>query len=591
MTKRNRRNFLKSASAVSAGALIGAPPLFANENTADSANASESAITRETFVEADKLTGVPHTDSERDMMIESIEHRLEWTRQIRELGIKNDYAAPATVFNPRLPETKLPPLLWNREVKATPPLPVKEEDIAFAPIGLLSEWVRTGKLKSRTLTEIYLKRLKQYSPRLECMVTITSELARQQADRADKEIADGLYRGALHGIPFGAKDLFDSKGIRTTWGAMPYKDRIARQDAAVIEKLKQAGAVLLGKTTLGALAYGDLWFDGLTRNPWNTEEGSSGSSAGSASAVAAGLMPFALGTETLGSIESPASRNGVVGLRPTFGRVSRHGAMVLCWSLDKVGALCRSVEDSIIVLDAINGYDSRDASSIDAPIAFDNTASITGAKIAYDPEWFGPDTSAPLKLIPELAKELGFELVKIKLPDLPYRAMISILEAEAAAAFDDLILDNRDDLLRAQTPRAWPNSMRQARYIPAVDLIQAQRFRRQTMQIMQETFAGIDAVMGPGISGPGQGTVMSVITNFTGHPSLTIRAGFIRSAPRRGGFVDPKFFGAPSSGEEKKVPVSLTLWGPLFEEGKLCQVGMAIEEKLAVQQLRPPGTI
>ncbi len=589
MSQDTRREFLKTACAASAGTLLGTQALFAEEKVIIPVKATISAITRETLAEADKLTGVPYTDSERDMMVKSIENRLLWTQQIRDLELTNDYAAPATVFDPRLPETKLPEPLWNRTVKAAEPLPSNEEDIAFASIGSLSEWIRTGKLKSRTLTEIYLKRLKEHSGRLECMVTITSELARQQADQADKEIAGGKYRGVLHGIPYGAKDLFDSNDTRTTWGAMPFKDRIARQDAAVIEKLAGAGAVLLGKTTLGALAYGDLWFDGLTRNPWNTEEGSGGSSAGSSAAVAAGLMPFALGTETLGSIEFPSSRNGVVGLRPTFGRVSRHGAMVLCWSLDKVGALCRCAEDSILVLNAIDGYDSRDAGSIAAPVSFDNTASTRGQRIAYDPEWFEQSSFTPLKAIPRIAKELGFELVKIRLPDLPYRAMISILQAEAAAAFDDLILENRDDLLRAQTPRAWPNSMRQARYIPAVDLIQAQRFRRQVMQLMHKTFAGIDAVMGPGVSGPGQGTIMSVITNFTGHPSLTIRTGFIQSAARRGGFVDPKFFGAPASNDKKEVPVSLTLWGPLFEEGKLCQIGTAFEKQLAVQHLRPPA--
>ena len=587
MAQQGRRNFLKSAGAVTAGVLVTGNSLSTETTSPAPETSPATGITRQTIAEAEKLTSVPYTDSERGMMIDTIGLQIQRAQQVRNLNMKNDYYAPATVFDPRLPGTTLPPPLWKRGAfEKIPPVPGNEEDIAFAPVTLLSEWIRTEKLSSRRLTGIYLQRIRKYAPGLECMVTVTEKLALKQAEQADREIGSGSYRGPLHGIPYGAKDLFDTRDIRTTWGAMPFKDRIARQDAAVIEKLNRAGAVLLGKTTLGALAFNDLWFGGLTRNPWNTEEGSGGSSAGSGSAVAAGLMPFALGTETLGSIEVPASRNGVVGLRPTFGRVSRYGAMVLCWSLDKVGALCRSVEDGMLVLNAINGYDARDSGSIEAPVAFDGTAPVRGMRLAYDPAWFSANIPEPVKKIPGIAENLGFEPVEIRLPDLPYPGMMSILQAESAAAFDDLVLENRDDSLRGQKPWAWPNSMRQARFISAVDMIQANRLRRRVMEMIDEIFAGADAIMGPDMSVMGQGNFMPVISNLTGHPSLTLRAGFIRSPARRGPFDDPEYHDAPS-GKERKVPVAFTLWGPLFEEGKLCRIGMEFEKALNINQSRP----
>lgn len=576
---------MKAAGGVSAAVLLPHRSSVAEIEGLTKEKHENEAITIRTFTEAEKLTGVPYTDNEREMMIGTIEEQILRTRLVRELNISNDYHAPATSFDPRLPDTQFPVANWRRETGSkSGRMPVNEEDIAFAPITSLSEWIRTKKLSSRDLTNIYLKRIKQFSPRLECMITVTEELASGQARQADREIAAGQYRGPLHGIPYAAKDLFDTKDIRTTWGAASHKGRIAKQDAAVIEKLNQAGAVLLGKTSLGALAFNDLWFGGLTRNPWNTEEGSGGSSAGSGSAVAAGMMPFALGSETLGSIEVPATINGVVGLRPTFGRVSRYGTMTLCWSLDKVGILSRSVEDSMLVLNTINGYDSRDNSSIDMPLAFDNTASIKGMRIAYDPKWFESATPPAVRRIPELINTLGLESVPFKLPDLPYTSLLSIMEAESAAAFDELVLKNEDDILRGQKPWARPNTLRQARFISAVDLIQTNRFRRQVMELMRELYINVDAVIGPDLTTRIQ--IMSIITNFTGHPALTIRAGFIESIARRGPFDDPQFYDVPS-GKKRKVPVSVTLWGPLFEEGKLCRIGMEIEKALGVQHERP----
>ncbi len=594
--QKRRRDFLKAAAAASASLpvldlLASCPAALAEVPGSQPGEAGNKDITLRTFAEAEKLTGVPNTEAERAQLLRTIDGQIGRARQLRELGMDNGGPAPALVFDPRLPGSKMPKAAWRREARVElPAVPAAEADIAFAPITVLSEWLRHGQLTSRQLTDIYLRRIERYNRELECMVTVTADLAIQQAEQADAEIAAGRWRGPLHGIPYGAKDLLDTRNIPTTWGAMAYKDRIAQQDAAVIERLNEAGAVLLGKTTLGTLAsFSALWFGGLTRNPWNTEEGAGGSSAGSASAVAAGLMPFALGTETLGSIEFPASRNGVVGLRPTFGRVSRHGSMVLCWSLDKVGPLCRSAEDAMLVLRAINGYDARDVGSIEAPLAFDNAQPVKGMRVGYVPAWFEREgTPAAIVKTLNTARDLGLELVEIELPDMPYRGLVSILDVEAAAAFEALTLSGRDDTLRAQTLQAWPNRFRQARFVSAVDIIQADRLRRSVMGVLHDLFADLDAIIGPGLLGPGRATIMSLITNFTGHPSLTLRAGFNETAARRQGFADEKFYGGPASGIKRKVPVSVALWGPLFEEGRICRIGMALERALDVQALRPP---
>lgn len=595
--KNERRDFLKAAglatAALSTPGLIGASLAMAQgQDGAQGAPPSRSVmapapapedVTPATLAEAEKLTGVAYSDAERDLIIEAIGGQIDQAKAIRALKIPNDGPAPALTFDPRLPDTRMPKARWKRR-ESTAKLPDREEDIAFAPVTALARWIESGRLSSRKLTEIYLNRIEKYAPKLECMVTVTSELALRQADAADREIAAGRYRGSLHGMPYGAKDLFDTDGIAITWGATPYKDRVATRDAAVIERLNEAGAVLLGKTTLGALAYGELWFGGLTRNPWDTEEGSSGSSAGSGSGVAAGLMAFALGTETLGSIASPTTRNGIVGLRPTFGRVSRYGAMALCWSMDKIGAMCRSVEDTAIVLRAINGYDPRDASSIGAALDFDGTATVAGLRVGYAPQWFEDETTpGDTRKALGAAGRAGLELVEIELPDWPYQSLLAILFVEAAASMEELTLSGRDDLLRGQTRDAWPNVFRRARFIPGIDLVQADRFRRQVMAMVQDKFRGLDAIMGPGLSTP-----MLLITNYTGNPALTLRAGFTEAEARRPEFIEQQMYGAPASGRKYKVPVSLTLWGPLFEDGKICRIGMALEKELSVQHLRPP---
>ena len=593
----DKRGFLKGAAvtgaAFTASSLFG-PIARGQESQAPTGRTSPltaapapQGITRETFVEAEKILGVAFSDAERDLLVETIGAQIEEARALHQLALENDAPAPALTFDPRVPGTRMPEPLWRPSNASPPALPSGDTDIAFAPLTRLAGWIKSGQLTSRRLTEIYLGRIERLAPKLECMVTVTADLALHQADRADREIAAGKYRGPLHGIPYGAKDLCDTKDIATTWGAMPYKDRVGSRNARVIDLLEAQGAVLLGKTTMGALAYGDLWFGGLTRNPWNPEEGSSGSSAGSGSSVAAGLMAFALGTETLGSIASPSTRNGVVGLRPTFGRVSRSGAMALCWSMDKIGPMCRSVEDAIIVLGALNGADPEDPGTVDAPLAFDAGADVRGKRVGFSPDWFaGEDVPAAAKEALEAARRLGLELVEIDLPDLPYGSMILILLVESAAAMEELTLSGRDDLLRGQTGDAWPNTFRRARLISAVDFVQLQRFRRQVMNVMHEKFDGLDAIIGPSLATP-----MLSITNYTGHPALTIRAGFIESEARRADYILPEHYGPPPSGKKYKVPVSLTLWGPLYQDGAICRIGMALERELDVQHMRPPMAV
>ena len=547
---------------------------------------SKPPVDSDTLRNVEPLIDLKFTDQQREMMLLDLETQLGRCAALREQALVNDLA-PAEVFDPRLPGFEMPVAAASTFSHVDPPpLPSDEADIAFAPLTTLAAWLRSRVLSSVDLTNIYLARLERYGPKLQCVVTLTADLAREQAQRADEEIAAGRYFGPLHGIPWGAKDLFDTAGIATTWGAMPYKDRVADFDAAVVRRLEAAGAVLVAKTTLGALASGDVWFGGRTCNPWNTEEGSGGSSAGSAAAVAAGLCGFAIGTETLGSIVSPSMRCGTTGLRPTFGRVSRAGAMALCWSLDKAGPICRSVEDTALVLDAVNGYDIRDAGSIDAPFTFNAEQSVAGLRIGYDPAWFDDERADPLDMRAiDALREVGVQCVEVKLPDLPYDSLWLILAVEAASAFDELTVSGRDALLKRQDPFAWPNLFRKARFIPAVDFVNAQRFRRKVMQQMSSVYNSVDAIVGPSFSGP-----MQLITNLTGHPALTVRTGIVERGSRSGiaqigllGNMRPD-----DDGVKHAVPHGITLWGRLFDEGRLLNLGMAIERAFDVWHLRPP---
>jgi len=590
----NRRRILYAALVGGSGAALSAcaPGGDAAESILPDADlwaGFDERITERTLAEAEKLFGLQFSETERQQILGGpvadaadgfFAEQISSLQKRRSQDIPNSLA-PAMRFEPRLPGVSYPQqpnsvALFAEEIS---PIPGDAESIAFASIKQQARWMTTGQISSRELTDIYLDRIERYGDLLQCFVTVTPELARAQADQADRERATGQVRGPLHGIPYGVKDLLDTKDILTTWGATPYKDRVATADGEVVRLLREAGAVLLGKTTLGALAWGDVWFGGETRNPWNPKEGASGSSAGSGSATAAGLCSFGIGTETLGSIVSPADRNGLAGLRPSFGRVSRTGAMALCWSLDKIGPMCRYVEDTALVLGAINGYDVNDASSIDMGFTYAGREAINGLTIGYDPAWFeGEEVRTTDRIALAAIANVGATLQEITLPDLPVDEIMAPLGAESAAAFEELTLSGRDDELRRQIDNAWPNSFRQARYFSAVDYVQADRLRRSVMQRTQDFFSQVDVIIGPSF-----GTPMLSLTNFTGQPCLAMRAGFEELTPR-------SLFNHPENDTDEtlhRVPRSVSLWSNLFQEGKLLQVGRALEAELAIADERP----
>lgn len=519
-------------------------------------------IDAETIGQAQKLAAMSFDTRERSLIAGSIERQIETYKARRTHTLANG-VAPATVFRPPLPNAGTTQGSLSPSTANVPTLPSNEVDIAFAPVTWLSKWIHNGDISSRRLTEIYLERLHRFDPQLECVITFTDTLALQQADAADQELAAGRSRGPLHGIPWGAKDLLDTRNIKTTWGAGPYRDRVADSDATVVTRLRDAGAVLVAKLTLGELAYGDLWFGGQTKNPWNLNQGSSGSSAGSACATAAGLVGFSIGTETWGSIVSPCMRCGATGLRPTFGRVARTGAMALCWSLDKIGPICRRVEDTAMVLDAIHGHDAGDEASVDVPFAFDAAKPLSSIRMGVDPKWF-EGRVAPLDHDAlAKARQMGVEIRDFEMPNVPHDGLVNILHAEAAAAFEELTHSNRDDDMKMQEPNGWPNQFRRSWFIPAIEFVQAQRVRRQACEAMNRVFEDFDVLIAPSYAAN-----LLLITNFTGHPSLTIRTG-VRSNNR---------------------PHGITLIGRLWDEGTLCRAGMALEEALNVWQLRPELT-
>jgi len=529
---------------------------------ADDADASPPPITVETIREAQKLLGLSFTDEEIEQMLAGLRGVPRQYAARRRIDLPNELAQ-ALVFDPTLGRRPTRADTIVRPARTTaPPLPADEVDIAYAPVSTLSRWIHEGAITSERLTRLYLDRLKEHGDRLEGVVTLTEDLALRQARRADAELRRGHDRGPLHGIPYGAKDLFDTAGIRTTYGAMPYKDRVPDEDAVVIRRLRDAGGVLLGKLTLGALAYGDIWYDGRTNNPWNLEQGSSGSSAGSAACTASGLVGFSIGTETLGSIVSPSTRCGTTGLRPTFGRVPRTGAMALCWSLDKVGPICRTVEDTALVLDALSGPDPGDPSSFAMPMRYDAAQDFRGMRVGYRPEWFdGEGASEHDKRAFDAVRALGVELVEIELPEWPYGLLFNLLTVEAAAAFEEITLTNTDDQMVWQEPRAWPNSFRAQWFMPAIEYVQMDRFRRKVAEMMRGVFNEVDVIAGPSFA-----SGLLIITNFTGHPQLVMRSGF----------------------GDDGTPRSFSLWGGLFSEGTLAAMGRRIEQALGVWNRRPP---
>ena len=501
-------------------------------------------------------------------MVDGLNRNLRRYEQLRATPIPNS-VHPALSFDPVLPGKKLPSGESSFRMSREPDVqrPADLEQVAFWPVTRTAELVRTRQVSAMELTQMYLGRLQRYGPRLECVVTLTEELALKQARRADAELARGHYRGPLHGIPWGGKDLLAEDQYRTTWGAKPFEDQVIEEDATVDTRLEEAGAVLIAKTTLGALAMGDVWFGGRTRNPWNLEQGSSGSSAGSAAATVAGLVGFSIGSETLGSIVSPSTRCGATGLRPTFGRVSRHGAMALSWSMDKLGPLCRSVEDCALVLNAIHGADGKDPTARDVPFNWDPTLPLSSLRIGYyrsafeverrDEEGKAFDEQVLVEL-----RSLGIDLIPIELPDqFPLDALRIILNAEASAAFDELTRSNRDDLLVRQDEGAWPNSFRQARTIPAVAYIQANRVRTMVMEALDATMSGIDVFVTPSY-----GPNVLLMTNLTGHPSVTLPSGF----------------------RDDGTPVSVSFIGSLYGEGHMLRAAKAYQDATGFHTRQPP---
>ena len=574
----------RSASHSAAEPPPGAPPAFGTSPQ------TGPRVSSNTFAEAEKLVQIEMSNADIEQAAQS------WRANMASLYERR--TGPRKVA---LPTTLAPYSNWNPVVsgehsgaqrnqfvrsESNPgDLPSSDEDVAFSPVTHLSQWIRHRKLTSQRLTEIYLARLQQYDPKLRCVITLTADHARSQAKQADAEISAGKYRGPLHGIPWGAKDLLDTAGIPTTYGADIYKTRIPPADAVVVDRLNKAGAVLVAKLSMGALALNDVWFGGQTMNPWLVEEGSSGSSAGPGAATAAGLVAFAIGSETDGSIVSPSMRCGITGLRPTYGRVARTGAMTLCWSLDKLGPMTRAVEDTMLILQAISGPDAGDLSSVPSHIDFDARASVKGLRVGYFPAWMKQDPATDVdRAALEALGKIGMTPVEVSLPDWPYDSLDVILFAEAAASFEEITLDHQVDKLKAQVSDAWPNVFRQSRFLSAVDFVQADRLRRSVANEMARVLSQVDLLLVPSLRDE-----MLTITNFTGHPSLTFRAGFVEVSKARSDWApDPKH-PVPTFSPPRRVPYGVTLIGRLFDEGTIARAGMALEKTLAVAGERPPG--
>lgn len=552
----DRRRFMAYFSSIGLGETLLPGVLWAQIQGAQE-------VTKEMIAQAAAVAGLEFTEEQREQMVRGLTQYQRSYEALRSVPLPNS-VMPALHFDPVVPGTPLP--AERRPFRKSRPEPVRRpdrlEDVAFWPVTRLSELIRTRQVRSVELTEMYLDRLKRYGPTLQCVVTLTEERALEQARRADREIAEGRYRGPLHGIPWGVKDLLAVRGYPTTWGAAPYRDQVIDLDATVVRKLDQAGAVLVAKLTVGALAMGDQWFGGQTKNPWNLEQGSSGSSAGSAAATVAGLVGFSIGTETLGSIVSPSTRCGATGLRPTYGRVSRHGAMALSWSMDKIGPICRSVEDCALVFDAIRGPDGFDPTVRDLPFNWDGDRSPSGLRIGYLKSGFEAERENKELDDAVLATlcGLGADLVPFELPEgLPYGAMRIILQAEAAAAFDELTRSGRVDEIERSS---WPNTFRQARLIPAVEYIQANRVRTLAMAAMHEAMREIDVFVTPSYADN-----VLLLTNLTGHPTVVVPNGFT----------------------EAGTPVSISFVGKLWGEAEALAVAKAYQDATGFHTRIPPG--
>jgi Asp-tRNA(Asn)/Glu-tRNA(Gln) amidotransferase A subunit family amidase len=612
----DRRRFLSACSGLGLGGSLFPGVLWAQAQSQGAAK-----ITKEMIDHAAAIADVPIPEETKEMMLDNLNQRVKSYDAVYALHIPNS-VAPCLIFDPVVPgmkfETERRPSRISK-VSAITALsaPKNLEDVAFASVRELAELVRTKKVSSVALTEMYLERLKRYDPTLKFVVTLTEERALAQAKAADRDIAAGKYRGPLHGLPWGAKDLLAAKGYRTTWGAGGFENQMIEEDATVVKRLDEAGAVLVAKLTLGALALGDNWFSGVTRNPWHPGQGSSGSSAGPASATAAGCVAFSIGSETLGSISSPSTRCGCTGLRPSFGLVARTGAMALSWSMDKLGPICRAVEDCALVLEAIYGPDGADPSVKNAAFHWDAELDWRKLRVGYLKADFEPrppeqaqTTAEEPAATPEeqkkrdeqkrrqeaararaeydrkyndaaLAKlrKMGVTLIPLEMPKFPYQSMVNMLSAEAAAAFDELTRSGKDKLLTSQKPFDWPNSFRSARFIPAVEYIQASRARRMAMDAVAKVFEGVDVIVAPTNGGE-----QLVITNLTGHPSVILPNGFRGEDAPKPPTDDPSDFqnaGGPGT------PVSLTFLGKLYGEAKLLAFAKAYQDATEFHRKHP----
>ena len=540
------------------------------------------SFTAESIREAEKLYGLSFSDAHRDSMMKDVITQLGYYEELRGYDIGND-VMPAMHFDPMLPwhqsEEEQHSIDWMLDEQVE--LPDEPEELAFYPVEKLAVLIQSGAVTSEELTRMFLERIRRYDDELKTVVTLTDSLALAQARRADREIAEGNYRGLLHGIPYGTKDLLDLKGYPASWGSKIYAGREPDYTAAVISKLEAAGAVHVAKLSLGELAWGDVWFGGMTRTPWNTQYGSSGSSAGSASAVAAGLIPFSIGSETLGSIISPATRNGVTGFRPTFGRVSRQGVMALSWSMDKIGPVTRSAHDAAIVFDAIYGPANRTDASGDGGDAtgsgYEKDPSVRDIPFNYDPEFDFENKRIGYiadafesehgyhefdKRVLEKLRDLGAELVPVSLPEITAAPMRIILNVEAAAAFDEVTRSGKDTMMVRQVRDAWPNVFRAARFVPAVEYIQANRIRTLLMKQMDEAISDVDVYVSPSFVG---GNLQ--VTNLTGHPSVSVPTGF---------------------DVESGLPVSITFNGHLYDEGTVLSLARAWQMATGYHEKIPP---
>ena len=520
-------------------------------------------ISKRDVASAEKLAGLTLSVSERDSLLSTVNQRVEQYQSLREVALPNHIPFPL-LYDP-LPAGMNPPRGRDQfkfnDVKVF--LPENLEACAFMTVPELAHLIRTRQVTSEALTRMYIDRLKRYQDQLQCVVTITEELAIQQARKADMEIARGQYKGLLHGIPWGAKDLLSVPDYKTTWGATPYKDQMIQKKGTVVRKLEEAGAVLVAKLTLGALAWGDVWFGGKTRNPWDIEQGSSGSSAGPGSATAAGLVGFSIGSETWGSIVSPATRNGVTGLRPSFGTVSRAGAMALSWSMDKLGPMTRSVEGAAIVFEIIRGSDNLDRTVRDIPFIYPSKRGVRNLRIGYVASAFADSlVSKNDKASLEALKDIGLNLIPIELPEFPTGALSFVLQAEAAAAFDELTRSNNDDEMVRQVQNAWPNVFREARFIPAVEYINANRARTLLNQKMSELMNSIDVYIIPSFF---EDNLLR--TNLTGQPCVVLPNGF----------------------NEKGRPTSISFIGGLYGDGKVLAVAKAYQEATSWHKNYPPN--